>query len=165
MRSTHALLGSLVACYGASFIGTECALRGLGGWYLVIDRPKWALPSGAYIPIWTVVFGVLALAGWLALTAEKRSLAGLALFFSQLILAASWPWLFFTLHLLFVSTGVVLITWGLTLAVAMLFVRSRPISALLVMPYFLWLTYAAALDITVMRMNAAPPNVTHDGRT
>jgi benzodiazapine receptor len=159
MRNPLVLFGYLLGCYVISFIAAEGALEGLGTWFLVIDRPAWALPMGLYVPLWTILYGLLAFAGWVAWTSERRSRAVLALFISSLLLGGLWPWLFFAKHALAASLAEGLIAWAFALATVILAFRVKAAAGLLMLPYLAWLTYAAALNTTIMRMNGSRQTV------
>ena len=150
------LFGFLIACYGVSFVGSEGAFQGLGGWYLVTNRPGWAPPIWMFSPAWTVLYGLVAISGWFAWRAVKRPAAGFWLYWLQLALGGAWPWLFFARHLLVASAIEIVVQWALLLALVILFLRNRPTAGLLLVPYLLWVAYAAALNFTVWKMNSGP---------
>lgn len=137
--------------YTASFIGSEGAFKGLGDWYLAIDRPRWAPPFWLFSPLWTVLYGLVAVAGWIAWNQSRRSNPGLILFWTQLAFGAAWPWLFFARHLLAASAIEVTAQWALVLATTVLFLRTRPLAGLLMVPYLAWVAWVAALTITIWK--------------
>jgi tryptophan-rich sensory protein len=93
-------------------------------WYPTIQKPSWTPPSWVFMPVWTLLFVLMAVSAWLVWSRVGVLTArwGLALFLVQLALNAGWSGLFFALR--------------------------RPDLA-----YLLWVTYATALNGTICWMN------------
>lgn len=146
-------MGCLVGCYVASFIGSEGAFQGLGTWYLVINRPRWAPQIWLFSPLWTALYGFVAIAGWMAYREARSPRVGFWFYWSQLVLGALWPWLFFARHLLMASCVDLVLQWALLFAATLLFLRARPAAGLLLVPYLGWVAFAAALSVTILKTN------------
>ncbi|MDJ0958714.1 MAG: TspO/MBR family protein, partial [Arenicellales bacterium] len=86
------LLVSAVAATGAMFKP--------GAWYEALAKPAWTPPNWLFPVAWTLLYLMIAVAGWLVWRAVGFSGAGtaFALYFLQLLLNAAWSWLFFGLH-------------------------------------------------------------------
>lgn len=77
----------------------------------------------------------------------------LVLFFAQLALNALWTPLFFRLHRPGVAFAEIVLLW---LAIATTLKAFRPVSgvaAWLLAPYLAWVSFAAALNLTLWRLN------------
>ena len=141
------LLVGLVAATGAMFKPGE--------WYQALDKPPWTPPNWLFPVAWTLLYLVIAVAGWLVWRKAGLSAAGpaFAVFFLQLVLNAAWSWLFFGLHrmdLAFMDIVLLLVAVGVNVY---LFFRVLPAAGLLLAPYFLWVSFAAALNFVIWRMN------------
>ncbi|MEO1090597.1 MAG: TspO/MBR family protein [Pseudomonadota bacterium] len=124
-------------------------------WYQALKKPWWNPPNWVFPVVWTPLYAMIAVAGWFVWLEAGFAGAALPLTFYvlQLILNALWSALFF---------GAKRIDWALTevgllwLAIATCVVTFWPISqaaALLMLPYLLWVTIAAYLNYTVLKLN------------
>lgn len=131
------------ATFGAQFMPGE--------WYRNLAKPSWTPPNWLFAPVWTTLYVMIALAGWLAWRADAQ--ASLGFWTAQLILNALWSWIFFGQKLL----GMALLDIVCLLAsIVGFFVtawsRSRTASLLFV-PYLLWVSFASALNAAVFYLN------------
>lgn len=123
-----------------------------GEWYKSLDKPSWTPPDWLFGPVWSVLYLMMAVAGWLVWTGLGMS-AALVLWGLQLVLNGMWSWLFFgrrRMDLAFVDVDFLWLSIaGFILVVA----TSIPVAALLFAPYLLWVTIASALNLSVWRRN------------
>ncbi|SDM68049.1 TspO/MBR family protein [Allokutzneria albata] len=136
----------IVAVIGASF-GS-----GAKETYAVLRLPDWAPPVWSFGPVWTVMYVLIALSGWLYWRAGG-SKAAVAVYGVGLVLNALWVPLFFDigtgdyalLDLLALDLVVLVTAW-------LFFLRSR-LAALFQVIYLLWLIYTTALNLAVIILN------------
>jgi uncharacterized protein YbjT (DUF2867 family)/tryptophan-rich sensory protein len=152
-KSALALAGWLALCWGAASLG---AIFTPGDWYASLRKPSWNPPGWLFGPVWGALYTMMAAAAWLVwrrggFTAQCRPLA---VFLVQLALNAAWTPLFFGLHrpdLAFIAIGL------LWLAIIFTLAAFRPVSrpaAWLLAPYLAWVSFAAALNFTLWRLNS-----------
>jgi len=123
-----------------------------GPWYETLEKPSWTPPDWAFPVVWSILYLFIAIAGWLVWQTSGWPLA-LALWILQLLLNGAWSWLFFGLKRMDLAFVDVSLLW---LCIAGFIVIAWPISttaALLFLPYLVWVSIAAALNLTVWRMN------------
>ena len=131
-------------------------LTDLGPWYEALRKPAWQPPGWLFAPVWTVLFLLIATAAGLAWNEsppESRSLL-LGLFGVNAILNVSWSAIFFRAQSPGLAFVEVIVFW---VSIVVLVVFVWPISqgaALLLLPYLVWVSFAAALNFTVARLNA-----------
>ncbi len=77
----------------------------------------------------------------------------MTLFVVQLVFNTPWSWLFFGWHRMELAFYEVLLFWLLILATLVAFWRVRPLAGALLVPYLLWVTFAAHLNHTLWRLN------------
>jgi len=77
----------------------------------------------------------------------------LSLFLIQLVPNVLWSWLFFSWHLGTLSVANILVLWVLIVATLVAFWRTKPVAAVLLVPYLLWVSFAVALNISVWQLN------------
>ncbi|HEY8485087.1 MAG TPA: TspO/MBR family protein, partial [Longimicrobiales bacterium] len=140
-------------CYGAALVGSQFTAN---EWYRALDKPSWTPPAWVFGPVWTVLYGTMAVAAWLVW--KDRGLAGarpaLLLFAVQLALNIAWSWLFFGLHRPGLALVDILALWAAILATLLAFWRVRGLAGALLLPYLGWVTFAAALNYRIWRLNA-----------
>ena len=142
-------LATVVAMLGA-------LITDLGPWYANLRMPPWKPPDALFGPAWTLIFAAAALAGalgWQAMP-QRAARITLCLFFgANALLNVLWSTLFFRLHRPDWALLEVVLLW-LSILVLMLALRrvSRR-AALLLLPYLVWVSYAACLNLAVVRLN------------
>jgi tryptophan-rich sensory protein len=147
-----ALLGFALAVAAAAAIG-GLGVSGTAAEYQQLRQPAWAPPSSLFGPVWTVLYAMIALAGWLV---WQRTGFGLALrvYTAQLLLNAAWTPLFFGAGRYGLAFADICLLWLAVGATIVLFRRAHHWAAWLLVPYWLWVTYAAALNLAIWRLNA-----------
>lgn len=135
-------LGALASVEAASF-------------YAQLNRPGWAPPAGVFGPVWSLLYGLMAVAAWLVWREPAQPLRApaLAVFVLQLAVNALWSWLFFAWHRGAWALADVLVLLALIAAMVVLFRRIRPLAAWLLWPYLAWVAFASALTWAVWRAN------------
>lgn len=144
----------LVICFSASAVGAIASMQARS-FYGQLVQPNWAPPGWLFGPVWTVLFVLMAIAAWLVWrSAGLRSQPiALPLFLVQLVFNALWSWLFFAWHLGAMALVNIVILWLLIAATMVFFFRVNLIAASLLIPYLLWVSFAAALNYSVWQLN------------
>ncbi len=145
-----------LAAFGLAVTATAAigalGVQGTAAEYNGLRQPSWAPPSWLFGPVWTVLYAMIAVAGWLVWQRAGRGPA-LAAFAAQLVLNAIWTPLFFgagRYGLAFLDIVALWVLIGVTVALF------RPISrpaTLLLLPYWAWVTYAGALNFAIWQLN------------
>lgn len=123
--------------------------------YAALERPSWAPPSWLFGPVWTALYVMIAVAGWLVWrqAGVSGARAALSVFGVQLVLNALWTPLFFGADRFGLAFAEIVVLWLAIVATIVLFRRhSKPAAALLV-PYLAWVTFAAALNFAIWQLN------------
>ena len=84
----------------------------------------------------------------------KKVGTAMGLFGVQLTLNALWPLCFFGLRSPLTGFIEIVLLWCAIAATLAAFYRLRPLAAVLLVPYWLWVTFAAALNFAIWRLNA-----------
>jgi benzodiazapine receptor len=150
------LLFFLILCLGVGWAGSSVTRPEIPGWFASLVKPAWNPPAWVFGPVWTVLYISMAVSAWLVVRERpKGGAAGpLSLFFIQLLLNGLWSLLFFGWHrpdLAFVDIVLLWMSIGMTLAS---FWYVRPLAGKLLLPYWAWATFAAALNLAIWRMNS-----------
>jgi len=158
-RNTGSLLVFVVACYAVAFVAGIITRPQIATWYAQLARPAWGPPNWLFAPVWTILYGMVAVAGWKVWCAPASRLrtAALSTFWLQLALNFAWSPVFFSLHHIaaafFVISGLLI----LVLMFIVLTLKFQRTAAGLFVPYLLWISFAAVLNYTIWMMNANPP--------
>lgn len=152
MKTTLALAGWLALCFSVASLG---AIFMPGEWYASLKKPSWNPPPWIFAPVWSALYAMMAVAAWLVwkrggFSTQRRPLA---LFLAQLALNALWTPLFFGLHRPGLAFLEILLLW---LAIAATLLAFRPVNsaaAWLLAPYLTWVSFAAALNFALWRLN------------
>ena len=127
-----------------------------GPWYRGLSKSPLNPPDWAFAPAWTVIYALAVLAateGWRALRTRTDQAWLVSLFFMNAVLNVAWSAVFFTLRRPDWALGEVTALWASVLAlIVFLWPRSRRAGGLLV-PYLIWVSYAAYLNLQVVRLN------------
>lgn len=143
----------LAACFGAAALG---ALFPPDAWFQDLRKPDWQPPNAVFGPVWTVLYGLIAVAGWRVWRTPDGPLRSraLGLYALQWVLNAAWSPVFFGAHRMDLALGVIT---ALVLAVLALIWSARQVdrlAAALLLPYLAWLLFASVLNATLWQLNA-----------
>jgi translocator protein len=124
-------------------------------WYSGLAKPAWLPPQGWFAPVWTGLYVLMAIAAWIIWRERyHRGRAGAIIAFSvQLLLNALWAPVFFGLKNIGAGLFDIVALWLTVAWTVREFARVKPAAALILMPYFLWVTFAAAINLAVWRLN------------
>lgn len=145
------LLPFLLAVAVVSAVG-GLAAGSAGATYRDLDLPAFAPPSWLFGPVWTVLYVMIAVAGWLVWRRDGWTRA-LTVWAVQLGLNMLWTPLFFGLGLIgvaLVEIVVLLVVVAVTIA---LFRRTSTPAALLMLPYLAWVGFATLLTASIWVLN------------
>jgi tryptophan-rich sensory protein len=155
-RSIIALVVVLVACFAASAIGGALTRPNLD-WYATLTKPSFAPPNAVFPIVWTILYAMMAGAAWLVWRSagdEGDKKTALVWFGIQLAINVLWSFAFFWLHSPPFGFGVIMALIVAILITLILFDRvSRP-AALMLIPYLLWVGFAAGLNFTLWVLNS-----------
>ena len=120
-----------------------------------IKQPPLSPPAIVFPIVWTLLYALMGIsaAKIYAAPASKARSTGLNLFIAQLILNFFWSLIFFNAQSYGFAFLWLLLLWGLVLGMILSFRKSDPLAANLQIPYLLWLTFAAYLNLGVWYLN------------
>jgi translocator protein len=149
------LAAFLLICFAAAGIGSFATYPAIPGWYATLNKPSWNPPSWLFGPVWTGLYAMMAVAGWLIWRRLGLQAAATKLFFFglQLILNALWSVFFFGLHNPALAFTEIILLWLAIAATVLMFWRVRPLAGALLLPYWAWVSFAAFLNLTLWRLN------------
>jgi len=123
-------------------------------WFRDLRKPSWNPPGWVFAPVWTTLYLMIAVAGWLVWQATRDPLnPALLVWCAQLALNGLWTWFFFGRHrcdhaLIDIFALLVSILFFIVLAAAV-----SPLASALFVPYLLWVGFASALNFRIWQLN------------
>ena len=152
MKSAFALAGWIALTFCAALTGFFIQPA---GYYASLVKPSWSPPAWVFGPVWTALYLMMAVAAWLVWRQDgwRAQRAPLSLYLLQLALNALWTPVFFGLR----SPGLALVVIvSLGAAIVLTGRAFRPVSRIaswLLVPYLVWVVFAAALNFAIWRLN------------
>ena len=148
------MLICIVACVALG--GVSALLSPLDAWFAGIHKPTWMPPNGLFGPVWTVLYATMGVAlflilqkGWNAPGVKWAA----TLFAIQLAFNLAWSPVFFRFHMIGGGLVVIIILWLLIAWTIAAFWSVRDWAGALLIPYWLWVTFATALNASLWRLN------------
>jgi benzodiazapine receptor len=149
------LMTFVLLCLGAGGLGAVATTPEIAGWYKTLAKPSWNPPDYVFGPVWTTLYILMAIAAWLVWKPAgfTAAAAPMTLFAVQLTLNIAWSWIFFGMHQPRWAFLEVVILWLAIVATTVAFFRCSTIAECMMLPYLTWVSFAAALNFTIWRMN------------
>lgn len=138
------------------WVGHLLTLSSVKDWYLTLQKPTWNPPAYVFGPVWTVLYAMIAFAGWrvyVKAPSSKQKNQAFVFYFLQLFFNLFWSFFFFFLKsplLGLIDIFILLCFVGLNIKA---FYRFHKAAAFLLMPYFGWVFYAAILNFAIWSLN------------
>ena len=145
---------------GIGFAGSMLTSEHIDGWYAAANKAPWNPPNSVFGPVWTVLYILIGIAGWLLWRKQPVTSNLMKLFWLQLILNAVWSPLFFggyayfgTFALWLAVAVIVALIITLALLITGCFKQGHQLAGALLAPYLLWGAYASTLNIYLALFN------------
>lgn len=150
------LVGWLLASFVTGGIGSVASINA-ADFYGQLTQPSWAPPAWLFGPVWSVLFALMGVSAWLVWRKHgfRGARAALRLYAAQLVANALWTWLFFGWRQGGLALAEIALLWLLILATIVAFWRLHRLAALMLVPYLAWVSFAAALNFALWRLNPA----------
>ena len=136
-------------------VGATSALLTKSGMtaFEMVNKPPLTPPDWLFPIVWTVLYILMGIAAYLVYSSEQTSKNALILYGIQLLFNFFWSIFFFQMQWYLFSLIWLVILWGLILATIISFSKSSKTAAYLMIPYLLWVSFAAYLNWGVYRLN------------
>jgi translocator protein len=150
-----ALAGFLVLCFVVAAIGGAVTATSVATWYAELARPDFNPPDWVFGPVWTVLYVMIAVAGWRVWLrrAGPGARAALVAWGVQLALNLGWSLVFFGARMIGAALAEIVVLLAAILVTLWAFWRIDRIAAALLIPYAAWTGFAAVLNFALWRLN------------
>jgi benzodiazapine receptor len=123
-----------------------------GDWYAELAKPAFTPPGWLFGPVWTVLYILIAIAGWSVWLRDRGSWP-MKLWWSQLTLNFLWSPIFFSAHQIGFALAVILALLAVILAFIAAAWRQDRMGAWLFAPYAVWVAFASVLNASIFALN------------
>jgi benzodiazapine receptor len=145
------LLAAILICQLAGIIGSVFTLDSIPTWYAALAKPEFSPPSWVFGPVWIALYTMMGAAAYLVYESKGRKALGV--FGLQLALNASWSIVFFGLQSISGALWVIIALWLAIIWTISEFLKASKNAAYLMVPYLLWVSFAAVLNYAIWMLN------------
>jgi translocator protein len=124
-------------------------------WYAALIKPEWLPPQKWFAPVWIALYLLMAVAAWMVWRERYHRARAMAMsaFAAQLLLNALFSPVFFGMKSIGAGLFDIVALWIALAWTLREFARVRVAAAVILLPYLLWVSFAAALTLSVWRLN------------
>jgi len=145
----------IAICLIIGYAGGFATASSINSWYLTLEKPVFNPPNWIFGPVWTALYILMGTSFGMIWTMNPSPLRNLAMivFAIQLVLNFAWSFLFFYFKdLLGALIEIVLLWLGITICIS-LFYKLKPVTAYLLIPYILWVSFASVINFSIYWLN------------
>ncbi len=149
-------LGAFIAiCFLVAAIGSWFTAASVKTWYPTLLKPAGTPPAWVFGPVWSTLYVLMAIAAWLVWKQRSAAdvTAALAIFLTQLVLNATWSFVFFGLRRPGLALLEIVVLLGAIIATMTNFAPLSRLACWLMTPYVAWVSYATYLNFGIWRLN------------
>ena len=122
--------------------------------YKELEKPALAPPEIVFPIVWTILYLLMGISLYMIYSSSSPGRdRALKVFGVQLLLNFIWPLLFFNMRQFTIALIILILLWLAVADMIYLFYKIKPAAAYLQIPYFLWLTFAAYLNLSILLLN------------
>lgn len=139
-------------------VGILAGLISRGGmetYMQMVNKPPLTPPAILFPIVWTILYALMGIGvarNYLSAESPERN-RGVTVFIAQLIVNFFWPLFFFNLQAYGFAFFWLLLLWVLVFYMIFTFYKTDKVAAWLQVPYLIWLTFAAYLNLGVWLLN------------
>lgn len=148
----------LLCTFVASSASIVWTVGGEGEWFESLVRPSIAPPNWVFGPVWTTLYVMISVSAWLLVSAvdnreNKWFSIAISLWALQMCINVIWTPVFFGAENLTYALYYIVVLWATILAYIIVSWQVDRKSSILFIPYFLWVSFATALNYSYVHLN------------
>ncbi len=142
-------------CLGAGIVGSFFTISAIPNWYTTLHKPFFSPPSWIFGPVWTVLYVLMGVALYLALSGKGKGERekAIRIFAIQLILNAAWSIIFFGMRNPALALEEIIALWIAIILTIKAFLKINKLAGKLLVPYLVWVSFAAILNLFIVLLN------------
>jgi benzodiazapine receptor len=156
-RVIFKLIASLIVCQLAGFVGSLFTTPSIPTWYASLAKPSFTPPNWVFSPVWISLFVLMGISLFLLWekTLHYPGVRTAMLWFAvQLGLNMLWSILFFGLKSPFLALIGIIVLWIAIFLTILKSFRVSKLAGMLLIPYLIWVSFAAGLNYSIWTLNA-----------
>ena len=122
-------------------------------WYSELIKPSFNPPDWIFAPVWITLYLLMGFAIWLIWLNPKKTQKIFTIYFTHLFVNASWSITFFAFHQVLASLLIIALIIFFVIWLVKLYYPINKISAMLMLPYLVWLGFAFSLNYSIFVLN------------
>lgn len=156
MKDFSKLMISVVGCELVGLLSAPFTIASISTWYPGLIKPAFSPPNWIFAPVWTALYflmGESLYLVWIKGVKNKEIKIAIYYFSVQLLFNFLWSVIFFGLHQpLFAFIDIIALLAAIVLTM-MKFSRISKTALYLLIPYLLWVSFAAILNGAIVLLN------------
>jgi benzodiazapine receptor len=149
------LVASVILCQIAGFLGSLFTTPAIPTWYATLRKPFFTPPNWIFSPVWISLFILMGISLFFVWRRQghPQFKKALIFFFVQLFLNVLWSLAFFGLRLPLLGLMDIILLWIAILLTIQTFLKVSKFAGVLLIPYLLWVSFAALLNFSLWVLN------------
>ncbi|KKS02710.1 MAG: hypothetical protein UU64_C0011G0033 [candidate division WWE3 bacterium GW2011_GWF2_41_45] len=150
------LIISFIVTFAAAALGSYFTTPNINTWYASLNKPFFNPPNWIFGPMWSILYILMAVAlylVWKKEYAQQEKSKALILYAIQLTLNTLWSVIFFGMKEPAIALADIAILELVIILTAKSFKKFSPMAGKLLIPYIMWVGFAAILNLSIVVLN------------
>lgn len=154
MERFKVLLLFVIASFLPGVIGGLFTGSSVNTWYATLVKPALNPPNWVFGPVWTLLYIIMGVAAYLVWKEKKQGRwIALGFFFAHLVVNGLWSFIFFGTQSIMGGFVTIVVLLSMIVILFVLFKEHSSRAAALLVPYFMWVTFATYLNTMLLVLN------------
>ncbi len=155
-KNLNRIFIAIAICLFIGFMSGFATQNSISDWYPTLNKPSFNPPNWIFAPVWIILYIMMGIAAgivWSKGYYHKWVKTALYHFGFQLLLNGMWGIVFFGLKRPDIALLVIIVLIVLILLTIKWFKVVNKTAAYLMIPYLLWVSFAAVLNFMIWKLN------------
>lgn len=157
MNKTVKIAIALIICLMVGYSASVVTRPSVETWYPTLVKPSFNPPNWIFMPVWTLLYILMAVAAglvWDKIKEQNEEVKkALGFFLIQLTLNAIWSYIFFGLKNPMLAVVEIALLWLMIYETYFKFNKINKIAGYLLIPYMAWVAFAGILNASIWWLN------------
>lgn len=157
MNKVVKIVIALVICLMVGYSASVVTRPSVESWYPTLVKPAFNPPNWIFMPVWTLLYILMAVAAglvWDKIKEQNQEVkVALGFFLIQLTLNAIWSYIFFGLKNPMLALIEIALLWLMIYETYLKFTKINKTAGYLLIPYMAWVAFAGILNASIWWLN------------
>ncbi|MBF4487980.1 MULTISPECIES: TspO/MBR family protein [unclassified Flavobacterium] len=157
MNKITKIVIALIICLMVGYSASIVTRPSVESWYPTIIKPGFNPPNWIFMPVWTLLYILMAVAAglvWDKIKEQNQEVkVALGFFLIQLTLNAIWSYIFFGLKNPMLALIEIALLWLMIYETYLKFTKINKTAGYLLIPYMAWVAFAGILNASIWWLN------------